>query len=120
MLFEDKNCLSDCPLNTLVVRVIERQDRGKNCPAAIFTPRQPGVLLGPLGKDPDILKTVRVVNLLSVVNLLPRSLGRSMRNEGDSDPFPHPARGSLRPFFSPQKGKPRTSQNPLSETQRTP
>ena len=26
-----------------MVRVIERQDRGKNCPAAIFTPRQPDV-----------------------------------------------------------------------------
>ena len=32
-----------------MVRVIERQDRGKNCPAAIFTPRQPDVSLGPLG-----------------------------------------------------------------------
>ena len=42
------------------------------------------------------------------------SLGRSMRNEGVSDPFPI-ARGSLRPFFPPQKGKPRTSPNPLSE-----
>ena len=29
-----------------MVRVIERQDRGKNCPAAIFTPRQPDVSLG--------------------------------------------------------------------------
>ena len=35
-----------------MVRVIERQDRGKNCPAAIFTPRQPDVSPGPrwLGK----------------------------------------------------------------------
>ena len=32
-----------------MARVIERQDRGKNCPAAIFTPRQPDVSLGPLG-----------------------------------------------------------------------
>ena len=32
-----------------MVRVIEPQDRGKNCPAAIFTPRQPDVSLGPLG-----------------------------------------------------------------------
>ena len=32
-----------------MVRVIERQDRRKNCPAAIFTPRQPDVSLGPLG-----------------------------------------------------------------------
>ena len=33
-----------------MVRVIERQDRGKNCPAAIFTPWQPDVSLGPLGR----------------------------------------------------------------------
>ena len=46
-----KKCPSNCPSITLVVRVIERQDRGKNCPAAIFTPRQPDVSLGPLGKD---------------------------------------------------------------------
>ena len=31
-----------------MVRVIERQDRGKNCPAAILTPRQTDVALGPL------------------------------------------------------------------------
>ena len=37
-----------------------------------------------------------------------------MRNEGVSDPFSM-AKGSLRPFFPPQKGKARTSQNPLSE-----
>ena len=54
---------------------------------------------------------------------LPRSLGRSMRNEGVSDPF-STARGSLRPFFPPQKGKPRTSPkslsaNPLSATHQT-
>ena len=49
MPLEDKNCPPDCPQNTFVVRVIERQDRGKNCPAAIFTPRQPDVSLGPLG-----------------------------------------------------------------------
>ena len=45
---------------------------------------------------------------------LPRPLGRSLRNEGVSDPFPI-ARGSLRLFFPPQKAKPRTSPNPLSE-----
>ena len=32
-----------------MVRVIERQDRGKNCPAPIFTPRETDVSLGPLG-----------------------------------------------------------------------
>ena len=64
------NCPSNCPLkwfNPLsfaqednqnvpqivprmpdVVRVIERQDRGHNCPAAIFTPRQTDVSLNPL------------------------------------------------------------------------
>ena len=45
---------------------------------------------------------------------LPRSLGRSMTNEGVSDPFPHRKRES-QTLFPPQKGKPRTSQNPLSE-----
>ena len=56
---------------------------------------------------------------------LPRSLGRSMRNEGVSDPFPHRkresqtlfpiARGSLRPFFPPQKGNPVHPQIPLGK-----
>ena len=46
---------------------------------------------------------------------LPRSLGRSMRNEGVSDPSLPTARGSLRPFFPPQQGKPCISPNPLSE-----
>ena len=49
---------------------------------------------------------------------LPRSLGRSMRNEGVSVPLPH-RRGSLRSFFPSQKGKPRTSPNPLSENPRS-
>ena len=43
---------------------------------------------------------------------LPCSLGRSMRNEGVSDPFPHCKRESQTLFFPPQKGKPRTSPNP--------
>ena len=48
---------------------------------------------------------------------LPRSSCSDLGNEGVSDPFPT-ARGSLRPVFPPQKGKPRTSQkeNPLSAT----
>ena len=33
------------------MRVLEGQDRGKKCPAAIFAPRQPDVSLGPLGWD---------------------------------------------------------------------
>ena len=43
---------------------------------------------------------------------LPRSSCSDLGSEGVSDPFPHRKR-SLRPFF--QRGKPRTSQNPLSE-----
>ena len=45
---------------------------------------------------------------------LPRSLCRSMRNEGVSDPFSHRKRES-QTLFPLQKGKPRTSENPLSE-----
>ena len=45
---------------------------------------------------------------------LPRSPGRSMRTEGVSDPFPHRKRES-QTLFPAAKGKPRTSQNPLSE-----
>ena len=64
----------------LVGSVIERQDRGKNCPAAILTLRQPDVSLDPLGcletfrfrtsagngcpKAPAVLKTVRDSELL--------------------------------------------------------
>ena len=44
---------------------------------------------------------------------LPRSLGRSMRNEGVSDPFSHLKRES-QTLFPTAKGKPRTSQNPLT------
>ena len=44
---------------------------------------------------------------------LPCSLGRSMRNEGVSDTFPHRMRES-HTLFPPQKGKPRTSPKPLS------
>ena len=46
---------------------------------------------------------------------LPRSRGRSMRNEGLSDPFPHRKRESQTLFPTTQKGKPWTSPNPLSE-----
>ena len=46
---------------------------------------------------------------------LPRSLGRSMRNEGVSDPFPHRKRES-QTLFPTAKGKtPYLSENPLSE-----
>ena len=45
---------------------------------------------------------------------LPRSSCSDLGSEGVSDPFPT-ARGRLRPFCPPQKGKPRTSPNPLSE-----
>ena len=45
---------------------------------------------------------------------LPRSLGRSMRNQGVSDPLSHRKRES-QTLFPTAKGKPRTSQNPLSE-----
>ena len=45
---------------------------------------------------------------------LPRYLGRSMRNEGFSDPIPHRKRES-QTLFPTAKGKPRTSPNPLSE-----
>ena len=75
------NCPSNCPLGWFdpwkyaiwghtnvpqivpgmpsLVRVIERQDRGKNCPAAIFTPRQPDVSLGPLGPNSICLSPAR-------------------------------------------------------------
>ena len=43
------------------------------------------------------------------------------RERGSLRPFFFPtARGSLRPFFPPQKGKPRTSQNPPSENRKWP
>ena len=45
---------------------------------------------------------------------LPCSLGRSMRNEGASDPFPHRKRES-QTLFPTAKGKPRKSPQPLSE-----
>ena len=44
----------------------------------------------------------------------PRSSCSDLGNEGVSDPFPHRKRES-QTLFPPQKGKPRTSQNPLSE-----
>ena len=53
-----------------MVRVIERQDRGKNCPAAIFTPRQPDVSLGPLGRK----TTQKSKDFLSAESL--KSLGK--------------------------------------------
>ena len=39
--------------------VVERQDRGRNCPAAIFTPRQTDVSLGPLGQEKTSPETNR-------------------------------------------------------------
>ena len=45
---------------------------------------------------------------------LSRSLGRSMRNEGVSDPFPRRKRES-QTLFPTAKGKLRTSPNPLSK-----
>ena len=48
---------------------------------------------------------------------LPHSSCSDIGNEGVTDPVPHRKRESqrLRPFSPPQRGKPRTSQNPLSE-----
>ena len=45
---------------------------------------------------------------------LPHSSCSDLGNEGASDPFPT-ARGSLRPFFPPQKGKPVHPKIPLAK-----
>ena len=78
-----------------MVRVIERQDRGRKCPAAIFTPRQTDVSLGPLGKQGKPPKTTRTFPYRTPKIPHPLNLGDAPKNRNNviSDTPPPKFRG---------------------------